>query len=205
MQLILFENKLQTGVQPCECLRETPAAVFPNICCNALPFIHRGVFLAAVFTKWTKHKTLTNFERHSIHRLQMLLTLFRGRCFTSSLSIGRMPTYHKQSLAARMGPPYIHVPTVHPRCHFRNYLNNYNLRSQRFPYQHPSDGSASFWHFFSHLLSVLTSPAHLESSAVLSSSLSSITPVHVVTSSAFLIRHDIIDRTSSLLLESTFA
>ena len=104
-----------------------------------------------------------------------------------------------------MGLSYIHVSVVHPRCHFRNYINNYNLRSQTFPYQRPSDDSANFWCFFSHLISVLTSPAHFDSLAVPSPSLGAITPVHIVTSSAFLIRHDIVDPTPSLLMESTFA
>ena len=135
----------------------------------------------------------------------LALKAFTKIVCTKYVALGRVITFQQQSLVARMGPSYIHVSTVHPRCHFRNYLNNYNLRSQRFPYQRPSDVSASFWHFFSHLLSVLTSPAHLDSSAVPSLSSGTITPVHIVTSSTFLIRHDIIDLASSLLLESIFA
>ena len=134
----------------------------------------------------------------------LVLKALTKRYYTRCPSIGRVPNFQQQSLVARMGPSYIHVSAVHPRCHFRNNINNYNLRSQRFPCQRPSDVSVSFWRFFSHLLSVLTSSAHLESSAVPSSSLGAIITVHVVTSSAFLIQHDTIDPTSSLLLESTF-
>ena len=121
---------------PLKRLARDSCCCFANICNNLLPFN----VASSSWQQSLRSGRATNscrLERHSKHTMDLFLKLFTERGYTRCPSIGRVPNFQQQSLVAQIGPSYIHVSAIHRRCHFQNYINNYNLRSQRFPFQRP--------------------------------------------------------------------